>query len=285
MSETTPYTIILGMRVDALPIQDAVHRIVTTTEQPGSRYIVKPYVEFFDGQLTDIVNGAWLSLPDGVALQWAAYYQQTSGSLWNLFKTLCQIIFQPEKIRSVIPEKYAGTNFTLPLLKAAAEHNRSVFLVGSPKHGTIEDTARELQRSIPGLHISGTLPGKDDTGRFSDQLETRLREKLQEKKPDIVLVGVGRPLQEFVIHRLAGQLEHGILIGEGGTFDYQLFGGKHKKAPQIIQRSGLEWLWRLFLEPRRIRRQLAIPRFIIKMYRFTQDKKHRMMKTNKHNHR
>ncbi|MEX0934288.1 MAG: WecB/TagA/CpsF family glycosyltransferase, partial [Candidatus Saccharimonadales bacterium] len=104
-------------------------------------------------------------------------------------------------------------------------------------------------------------------GVFSSQLEKQLLADLKRLRPDIVLVGIGFPRQEKLISRLVKQLDHGVLIGEGGTFDYDVFGGKRKKAPRWMQRSGIEWLWRLILEPSRINRQLAIPIFIWQIYR------------------
>jgi N-acetylglucosaminyldiphosphoundecaprenol N-acetyl-beta-D-mannosaminyltransferase len=59
---------------------------------------------------------------------------------------------------------------------------------------------------------------------------------------------------------------HGVFIGEGGTFDFESFGGERKRAPQWVQRVGLEWLWRLILQPGRILRQLAVPRFIYRVW-------------------
>lgn len=258
---------VLGVELDALSIDGAIERIIADSGRSGCRYVIKPHVEFSEYHSPAILNAAWLSLPDGVSWQWATHYQQTSGSVWQLFKTLCQIVLRPERIRTEIPEKFAGINFTWPLLQAAAEYGRSIFLVGSPKERTIEQTAETLQRTIPELTIAGTLPGKDDSGVFSSQLEHALEQNLRQTRPDIVLLGLGHPLQEEVMHRLHDRLDHGILIGEGGTFDYERFGGKHKRGPRFMQRAGLEWLWRLALEPRRIRRQLAIPRFIARVYR------------------
>lgn len=258
---------ILDVPADAIPITEAVDRIIAASHENDSRYVVKPYVEFADYPFPYVLHEAWLALPDGVALQWAAHYQQTSGSLWQLLKTLSQIVLQPHKIRSAIPEKFAGTNFTSPLLEAAAANGRSVFLVGAPKHGTIQDTARTLQSTFPGLHIAGVVPGKDESGKFSERLEIALTNELQQNTPDIILVGLGHPLQEEVMYRLKPRLSHGIMIGEGGSFDYQEYGGRIKKAPAVMQYLSLEWVWRLILEPRRIRRQLAIPRFIVRVYR------------------
>jgi N-acetylglucosaminyldiphosphoundecaprenol N-acetyl-beta-D-mannosaminyltransferase len=67
--------------------------------------------------------------------------------------------------------------------------------------------------------------------------------------------------------RLAGRLEHGVLIGEGGSFDFRELGGRIRRAPPGLRRVGLEWLWRLGREPRRLRRQLAIPRFVVAVHR------------------
>jgi N-acetylglucosaminyldiphosphoundecaprenol N-acetyl-beta-D-mannosaminyltransferase len=98
-------------------------------------------------------------------------------------------------------------------------------------------------------------------------VEEELLQDIKSADPDIILVGMGFPLQEKLISKLAGKLEHGVLIGEGGTFDYRSFGGRQAKAPKLLQRIGLEWLWRLALQPKRLRRQLAIPRFLWRLYR------------------
>ena len=67
--------------------------------------------------------------------------------------------------------------------------------------------------------------------------------------------------------RLAPRLEHGVLIGEGGSFDFRELGGGIRRAPAPVRRLGLEWLWRLLREPSRLRRQLAIPQFVVLVQR------------------
>lgn len=261
---------ILGVNVDVLTIPQAIDTIIVATAEPRARYIVKPYVEFFDGKHEDLLNRAWLCLPDGVALQWAAHFQTTSGSPWQLIKTLAQIVVRPATTKRVLPARFGGINFTWPLLKACADHDRTVFLVGSPQGTTIAHTAETLQRQIPGLQLAGACPGRDEaTGVFSHALEQQLLQQLATNKPDVVLIGIGRPRQELLMQRLIDKLDHGILIGEGGTFDYRQFGGKRPRAPKLVQTLGLEWLWRLIQEPIRIKRQLAIPRFIARVYTFT----------------
>ncbi len=260
---------ILGVNVDPLTIDDAITKIIDRSQQKGSVFVVKPYVEFFREDYSKLLNQAWLSLPDGVALQWAAHYQQGPGTLRRLFTTLVSIVLRPERIRHPVPDKFAGTNFTWPLLESAAAHDRSVYLVGSPYHKNIDHTKKTIEAGIADIDIVGTMPGRDESGGFSPNLEQKLLDDLQEKEPDIVLVGIGFPRQEMLMQRLAPKIKKGVLIGEGGTFDYRLFGGAHKKAPELMQRLGLEWFWRLLLQPSRIKRQLAIPKFIWRMYRFT----------------
>ncbi len=266
MAKTNKQKTILGVKIDAYTIEEAIDRIINNTDEP--HYVVKPYVEFFRStKHQKVLNDAWMALPDGVALQWAAYFQNTSGSLWQLIKTGSDIVFRPQKLNKVLPEKFAGTNFTWPLLEMAAKNNKTVYLVGSPLNQKITATAEHLSSQIPGLKIVGSSAGKDDSGEFSSRLELQLVENLKLKKPDIVLIGIGFPRQEYLAQRLAKKLDKGIFIGEGGTFDYRQFGGQRRKAPKFMQKTGLEWLWRLMLEPSRWRRQLAIPKFMLRVYK------------------
>jgi N-acetylglucosaminyldiphosphoundecaprenol N-acetyl-beta-D-mannosaminyltransferase len=74
-------------------------------------------------------------------------------------------------------------------------------------------------------------------------------------------------VQERLMARLAPRLDHGVLIGEGGSFDFRELGGGIRRAPVPWRRLGLEWAWRLLREPWRLRRQLAIPRFVLAVQR------------------
>lgn len=258
---------ILGIRVHAITSADAIRTIVARAAQPGSppAYVVKPYVEFFDADddVIDVLNSAWLSLPDGVALQWAAAYERRrSHSLLALLRSLAAIVTAPASLADPLPERFAGVSFTLPLLAACRDAGVRVFLVGSPKRQSIEATARHLEEHVPGLRILGTAPGRGPASR-----PEALLNRLRDTRPDVVLVGTGFPRQERLIAALAPGLDHGVLIGEGGTFDYRELGGAIPRAPAWVRRLGLEWLWRLGREPSRLGRQLAIPRFIWRVHR------------------
>lgn len=272
---------ILGVEVDSLTMRQAVERIGERAQLSQAVYVTKPYVEFFDVAVRNetvrrLLNDSFLCLPDGVSTQWAAQYLYGGRRWWGRGLWLAaSIILKPSAIQKLIPEKFGGATFTWELLKYCQRHKLTVYLIGSPKKGSIATTAAAIIRQLPDLKIVGTRPG-ELAGLRGEALRKALVDQqpvaddllqdIQAKQPNIILVGVGFPLQETLMANLAPQLSHGVLIGEGGTFDYDSFGGIRKRAPKWIQRIGLEWLWRLTIEPTRIERQRAIPRFMWRVY-------------------
>ena len=260
---------LLGVTIDAITMEQAADEIVAYSKSTNpAKYITKPYVEFLDLAATnlevrDLLNQSLLTLPDSVALQWAALYQSgKKRSIIRLMITLSQILTQPKALTSVIPERFAGADFSWFLLEKAATEKLSIYLIGHPQNGSITQTADAIQRRLPRLRVVGTFDGL----KVNDH-EPELLAELINLQPNLILIGIGFPRQERLMSRLAPKLKSGILIGEGGTFDYESFGGTIKRAPVIMRRLGLEWLWRLILQPKRIVRQFAIPRFIWKVYR------------------
>jgi N-acetylglucosaminyldiphosphoundecaprenol N-acetyl-beta-D-mannosaminyltransferase len=269
---------ILGVSVDVLYLSEAIAHICEYAQDKSrpAGYVIKPYVEFLDRaardpQLAGLLNGAELSIADGVAVLWAAHYLYAGPrTAWRFFQTLGQIVLAPAELNWPVPERAAGTNFTWPLLQAAAAARLRVYLIGKESSADIEKVAQIISKRIPEIIIAGTLSGRDQfspRGQVSEEWLGQTADRLEAARPDLVLVGLGFPLQEQVCATLASSLDHGLLIGEGGTFDYESFGGARRKAPASVQRIGLEWLWRLILEPRRLIRQLAIPRFIAKIWK------------------
>jgi N-acetylglucosaminyldiphosphoundecaprenol N-acetyl-beta-D-mannosaminyltransferase len=267
---------LLGVEVDAFSIDSAVKYICDLAQQKrGAAYVVKPYVEFLDradhdAEIRRLLNDADLSLADGVALLWAAHYlfagPRTFLRFWT---TLCQIPLAPGALRWPLPDRMSGTNFTWPLLEAAGSRRLRLLLIGKPSQMEIDAVGRIIINRAPGLTIAGTLPGFDAQARAGQVTEGWLAEttgKVRSADPDLVLVGMGFPLQEKVCAYLAQRLPRGVFIGEGGTFDYESFGGTRRKAPGWIQRTGTEWLWRLAIEPSRLRRQMAVPRFMMRIW-------------------
>ncbi len=264
---------IFGLEIAKSTRQQAIKIVIELINTKGSHRVSKPYVEFVERATADKSTKTNLQksdviFADSVAVQWAASYLQAGNyGFFSWINSIIKIIFKPESVATVIPERLAGVNFTWPLLEAAAERDYKVMLVGSPKTGTIKDREKIIKKRIPNISLVPSLIGRDESGKFSQNHEKLLRELIKKYRPDIVLLGIGFPAQEEVAERLKQSSNHGVFIGEGGTFDYESFGGQLKKAPKLFQHIGLEWLWRLFLEPKRIFRQTAVPRFLWRVYR------------------
>ena len=259
---------LLGVEIDALTQDRALEQIKQLAGKRGASYVVKPYVEFLDQAsnnptLASLLNDAALCLPDGVALLWGAHYLYGGPhSLGRLIATLAHIFLEPKRVRNPLPERFGGVSFTWPLLEMCQTAGLKVYLIGSPRGQRIQDTSLFLLQNLPELKIVGQFSGNIDKAKMPP-----LMRQLDTLRPDVILVGMGFPRQEVLISQLVKKLKSGVLIGEGGSFDYQQLGGKVKRAPAAWQHLGIEWLWRLILQPNRIIRQLAIPRFIFKIYR------------------
>jgi N-acetylglucosaminyldiphosphoundecaprenol N-acetyl-beta-D-mannosaminyltransferase len=279
MSKQTDYDKlgILGVEIDAISNADAIEYIVTrATPGQQSATVIKPYVEFLDRAFTsdeikDLLNNAWLSVADGVALTWAAAYlyagRRTALRFWQ---TLFQIVLAPGRLKWPLPDRAAGVNFTWPLLSTASLHGLRVYVIGKESKPSIAAVAERIIEKIPELLIVGSKSGRDESSKYGQVSDAWLDEtasSIKHAKADLVLVGMGFPLQDRVCAYLADHIDHGVFIGEGGTFDFDSFGGSMKRAPEWAQRLGLEWLWRLIIQPARIRRQMAIPRFIYRVWR------------------
>ena len=260
---------LLGVEVDALTMNQAVDQIAKIAENPKrpAVYVVKPYVEFIDAAFKQpatakLLNEAELCLADGTALAWGTHYLYAGRhNLVRLFGTLTKIVLFPDGILQPLPEIFRGVDFSQKLIARCTRDGLKVFLIGSPKRSSISETAKFLKQTHPKLKIVGHF-----TGELNPELELELIQTLKTATPDVILVGMGFPRQERLMSQLRGELKHGVLVGEGGTFDYLEFGGRIRRAPNWIRSIGLEWLWRLGREPFRFWRQLAIPRFIYYVY-------------------
>lgn len=147
-----------------------------------------------------------------------------------------------------IPARVAGSDLIKSLPAAAAQHGRSIFLLGGDA-GTAEAAATKLRETSPTLRVVGTLC--PEFGFEKDPVRwQQVEAALQQARPDLVFVALGSPKQEVVIDRLRHLLPHAWWIGVGISFSF--VAGDVKRAPRWLQRLGLEWLHRLVQEPRRL---------------------------------
>ncbi len=256
---------ILNVEIDPLTAEDANNKICNLVDLSSqkSSYVVKPYVEFMvaahkDEEVANILNRADLVLPDGVSLQWAAsyLYGRPQKAFAKLIRSGLFWIRKPNWINQILPAKMAGVSQVYPLLKLCENNNFRIGVIGS--HSSPEDLKRNLSKRFPKLKHIYTW-----SGYFDPNQEKVLVEDIKNVNLDILFVAMGFPRQEKFIYRNINKKIAKVLIGEGGTFDYDVLGGEIKKAPEWIQKIGLEWFWRLLRQPKRLFRQIAIPKFIL----------------------
>jgi len=151
---------------------------------------------------------------------------------------------------SPIP-RCTGVDLFLTVIELAVAQNWSIFLLGASPESNA-GACRELQRRFPRLRIAGSREGF-----FSDSQE--VVRTINESGADLLFVAMGSPRQEFWIAEHRSELRTGFCMGVGGTLD--VLAGIAKRAPAIFRRTGTEWLFRLITDPRRARRQIALPLF------------------------
>ncbi|MBP2659227.1 MAG: glycosyl transferase, WecB/TagA/CpsF family, partial [Firmicutes bacterium] len=187
-----------------------------------------------DEQLARIINNADLVVPDGAGVVWAARYQGDA-----------------------MPERVAGYDLVQNLLIEAMSEKYKIYLFGGAP-GIAEKAKKIAEERYPGVQIVGTR-----NGFFTKQNESEIVNDIKACQPDILLVALGVPRQEKWLEEYKEELKVPVSIGVGGTFD--VMAGVVKRAPLWMQRSNLEWLFRLLSEPKRAIRMLALPHFVIKI--------------------
>jgi N-acetylglucosaminyldiphosphoundecaprenol N-acetyl-beta-D-mannosaminyltransferase len=184
-----------------------------------------------DPKLASVINSADLVIPDGAGI---VLYLRLYG-------------------RNV--ERCPGIELSTHLLQASARSSdpHSVFFFGGAP-GIADQAAQRLQQRIPGLKIVGT-----QHGYLQEFEQPAFLEQLKSLQPEIVFVGLGVPRQEHWIAQHRHLLPEATWIGVGGSFD--IWADHKKRAPAWLRDNHLEWVYRLYQEPWRWRRMLALPLF------------------------
>lgn len=184
-----------------------------------------------DAKLRELLNKATYQIPDGIGVILAS-------------------MIKGGKIRS----RVTGIDMMLRLCKEAAAHGKKVFLYGA-KPGVAEEAKKKLEERFPGIQIVGTMHGYEKD-------ENVIKNAINQSNADILFVALGSPAQEYWIVKHMYSLVPKVYQGVGGSFD--VVSGRLKRAPLFFQKLGLEWFYRLIKEPWRWKRQLVLPKFLIK---------------------
>lgn len=164
-------------------------------------------------------------------------------------------------LRGVHIKRVTGSELMPALCDRAEREGLSVFVYGATPESNAGALAN-MRRIWPRLHIAGAAHGYLPPGTRADLDRTdsdTVAARIRDARPDIVFVGLGSPRQERWMAEVGIHLPVALFQGVGGTID--VLSGAATRAPQIWQSMGLEWLYRLLENPRRWRRQLALPRY------------------------
>ena len=151
-----------------------------------------------------------------------------------------------------VPHRMTGADWIWGVAALCEAAGRSLYLLGS-EPGTAAEAAAELKRWYPTLQITGSHHGYFELGGPHDQ---RVLEHINERQPDILLVGMGTPQQELWVQRHFDDLDATVVWTVGALFEY--VSGRIRRAPHWMSDNGLEWIFRLAVEPRRMWRRYLL---------------------------
>ncbi len=216
---------LLGISFDNLNLTEAADRAYKLSRSRNSAYVVTPNAlilrnSMSNNELKTAIEEAELVLPDGIGVLLSAKIQG------RLFK-----------------ERVAGIDFAAALISRLAESGGGLFLFGSAP-GVAEKAAENIEKDFEGIKILGV-----NDGYTYDKSE--LIEKINSLSPDFLLCCLGSPKQELWMLENKAKLRVGIMAGLGGSLD--VFSGNIKRAPKLMRKLGLEWLYRIIIEPQRAR--------------------------------
>jgi N-acetylglucosaminyldiphosphoundecaprenol N-acetyl-beta-D-mannosaminyltransferase len=157
------------------------------------------------------------------------------------------VIWYSRWLGEPIPERICGTDLVEEIAGLSALHGWSLFFLGSTPcacKGAID----HLRARHPRMVVAGSY--QPPFGEWNGEEEARMAARVRSSRADVVFVGLGPPKQECWVHRFGASSGAPVLIGIGGSFD--ILSGHLRRAPPWMRRSGLEWAWRLMLEPRRL---------------------------------
>ena len=237
---------VLGVRVDRISQEQALERMMEMiTERRASanrlpcRQVITVNPEFVmaaqrNADFLQAINAAALVVADGIGVVWATRY-----------------------LKAPTPERITGVDTLVALARRCAGAGYRIYLLGAAP-GVAEEAAARLQSLAPGVQIAGTYAGSPAPAE-----EDEIIERMRAARADVLCVAYGAPAQDLWIYRNLARLPAALAIGVGGAYDF--ISGRQQRAPRLMQRLGIEWLYRLYREPWRWRRMLALPRFAFRV--------------------
>ncbi|MBT3419446.1 MAG: WecB/TagA/CpsF family glycosyltransferase [Candidatus Magasanikbacteria bacterium] len=227
---------VLGVRIDTVSLLEAKENVRTFLLSTSSHTIFTPNPEMLvkahkDKIFQDILNGSSLNICDGKGISFVSKKRV---------------------------QRITGVDFMHDVLSLSESMGKSVYLLGSGSDRTLKALKVTLLGKYPRLSIVGMHPGpnvvEEPNGSIRvDEMNTKVIQDIQEVKPDVLFVAFGQGKQEKWIHGYIHKMPFiRVCVGVGGAFD--MISGTIRRAPRVMRFLGFEWIWRLILEPSRIKR-------------------------------
>lgn len=263
---------ILKVNFNNISLTEASDLVIKWAKEERQKHICTPNPEIVllaqkNPKFLNILNGSDLNIADGIGILWAAKYLsliKNDKSKWlKRFKgliTLAAIIFNSKYIKNPLRERVTGVDLMDQICKKAVNNKIRIFLLGAAE-GVAEKVKKILEEKYLGLHIIDTYAGSPE-----EKFEKEIIKKINSSEAHILFVAYGAPTQELWIDRNLGKIpEVKVAIGVGGAFDF--IANIHKRAPKWMQKLGIEWLYRLFQQPSRLKRiynaTIKFPRLVL----------------------
>ena len=187
-------------------------------------------------------------IADGIGVLWAAKFLslpivknkalRVPQAFYQGFVTACSLVIYPKYVQKPIPERIPGVDCLYLMLEATVETESPVYLFGAEQE-ILDQTKENLEARYSQLRIVGSHHGYGF-------VEKEIIDEINRLGPKLLVVALGSPRQEkWIRANLQSLPSVRVIVGEGGSFDF--IAGAFKRAPRWLQRLGLEWLWRLFM--------------------------------------
>ncbi len=229
---------VLGVNISKLTQKETLTLINEAVRDREKKFIATANPEIIvyankDEQYMDVLQKADLITPDGIG-----------------------VVKGVRILGEHIPERVAGFDLFMDILKVANENKYSIYMLGA-KDTTLNKAVGVINEKYPNVQLAGS-----HHGFFGDD-DQSIIDTIKHEQPDFIFIALGFPRQEKWIAKNIHHFNKGVFMGLGGSFD--VLSGEIQRAPKFWRRLNLEWLYRLVSQPTRWKRMLSLPKFILKL--------------------
>lgn len=232
---------ILGVPIDNITLEEAGEKTLELVKisNKSCKMIFAPNVEFImraqkDEEFAKILPLSSLATPDSIG-----------------------VILGGKLQKKPFKERIQGQKYFRKILELGEKEELTFYLLGGTDE-VVKKAVENIKKMYHNIKIVGF-----HNGYLNDEENQKVIDEINELKPNVLFVAMGAPIQEKWIYNNREKLKVDVATGQGGTFDFEA--GKIKRAPEFVQKIGMEWLWRLLRQPKRIIRMYVLPIYLIKI--------------------